>query len=228
MGNKAERIYLNKKQKQKVGTRCVNCGNTEDLEYHHIVPVGAGGTNNISNFICLCYKCHQLLHLDKDAKTNHSELIKLGQKRAVENGSKMGAKRISIQRINPKIIYKIFRKDLNIDKITITDLCKKLGISREKYYRYIHLLKGERYHCYEPYDKYCSIITSSRYKELPNKIQIDVLQIGNEWNDDDKFLWINCIKEDEKLRIIGTDVYYLIDEINTEGYEYIIKYHTNE
>lgn len=45
--------YLNK---------CANCGSIETIEYHHIVPLFLGGTNNISNIIPLCHKCHAAAH----------------------------------------------------------------------------------------------------------------------------------------------------------------------
>lgn len=44
------------------GDRCSNCGSETGIEYHHIVPLAVGGTNNLSNFVALCFKCHQLAH----------------------------------------------------------------------------------------------------------------------------------------------------------------------
>ena len=34
--------------KSELGNKCVNCGSTENIEYHHIVPLRNGGTNNLS------------------------------------------------------------------------------------------------------------------------------------------------------------------------------------
>lgn len=45
-----------------LGTKCVNCGNEEYIEYHHIVPLKNGGTNNLGNIVPLCQKCHKLAH----------------------------------------------------------------------------------------------------------------------------------------------------------------------
>lgn len=44
------------------GTRCINCGSDLDVELHHIVPLGLGGTNRITNIVPLCHLCHQKAH----------------------------------------------------------------------------------------------------------------------------------------------------------------------
>ena len=41
---------------------CVNCNSTEDIEYHHIVPLNVGGTNNFSNIVPVCRRFHDALH----------------------------------------------------------------------------------------------------------------------------------------------------------------------
>ena len=38
------------------GDICANCGSSESIEYHHIVPLALGGTNRITNFAPLCHK----------------------------------------------------------------------------------------------------------------------------------------------------------------------------
>lgn len=40
-------------------TRCANCGSTERLEWHHMIPASLGGTAEEYNMICLCHDCHQ-------------------------------------------------------------------------------------------------------------------------------------------------------------------------
>ena len=44
--------------KDKLGTVCCNCGSNLDVEYHHVVPLALGGTNNIGNIVPLCHVCH--------------------------------------------------------------------------------------------------------------------------------------------------------------------------
>jgi len=44
---------------------CVNCGGTGgDLHAHHVVPRSEGGTNDLSNLVALCARCHSV----QDAK----------------------------------------------------------------------------------------------------------------------------------------------------------------
>jgi hypothetical protein len=42
---------------------CSNCGCTENLHVHHIVPLTVGGTNEMGNLYTLCRKCHERLHV---------------------------------------------------------------------------------------------------------------------------------------------------------------------
>jgi len=37
---------------------CINCGSAEKIEFHHIVPLGMGGTNALTNIVPLCAACH--------------------------------------------------------------------------------------------------------------------------------------------------------------------------
>lgn len=48
-----------------LGCVCVNCGRDNwqiAVEYHHIVPLVLGGTNNLGNIVPLCNYCHKLAH----------------------------------------------------------------------------------------------------------------------------------------------------------------------
>ena len=48
-----------------LGCVCVNCGRDNSqiaVEYHHIVPLVLGGTNNLGNIVPLCNDCHKLAH----------------------------------------------------------------------------------------------------------------------------------------------------------------------
>ena len=50
---------------EQLGKTCVNCSSNKDIEYHHIVPLVNGGTNNLSNIVPLCKECHCKAH-DKE------------------------------------------------------------------------------------------------------------------------------------------------------------------
>lgn len=52
-----------------LGKACVNCGSTEMIEYHHIVPICVGGTNNVSNIAPVCNRCHKAIHGEKDYRS---------------------------------------------------------------------------------------------------------------------------------------------------------------
>lgn len=71
---------LGKEAKAKIGLTCAHCGATTNLEYHHIIPVACGGSNELSNYVCLCSFCHKEYH--KKGNYSNSELTKMGlQKR---------------------------------------------------------------------------------------------------------------------------------------------------
>lgn len=45
-----------------VGRKCCNCGTTENIEYHHIVPLSLGGNDVVTNIVPLCHRCHKAAH----------------------------------------------------------------------------------------------------------------------------------------------------------------------
>ena len=46
--------------------RCIDCGSTQNLEVHHLIPyeIGNKWTVQPENLVVLCHKCHVALHLD--------------------------------------------------------------------------------------------------------------------------------------------------------------------
>lgn len=59
-------ILISKATKRKVAefwkNKCAICGNNDFLEFHHIIPVAAGGTDDYDNLILLCACCHAKVH----------------------------------------------------------------------------------------------------------------------------------------------------------------------
>lgn len=47
------------------GYECAVCGSTRQLEIHHIIKRSRGGKNDLPNLVCLCHRCHCLLHGDR-------------------------------------------------------------------------------------------------------------------------------------------------------------------
>jgi len=68
------------------GYRCVNCGQTgTELHVHHIISRSVGGTNDLSNLVTLCEKCHSIQdvkghkliqkRIDEDLSEEHAGLV---------------------------------------------------------------------------------------------------------------------------------------------------------
>lgn len=135
---------LSEKDKDEIGRVCCNCGKTTDLEYHHIVPLSFGGSNILSNYCCLCYNCHSLIHFGKKKNINHSEATKMGIEKARLAGKQIG--RVAGQtyttkkeKVAKEIILKN-SKDFH-GANTDVEVMKIAGISRNTYYKYKWELK---------------------------------------------------------------------------------------
>lgn len=58
---RTKRPSVSKKDREKVLLigECLSCGNKNDLQVDHIIPVSKGGTSHISNLQPLCGKCNR-------------------------------------------------------------------------------------------------------------------------------------------------------------------------
>ena len=65
-----------------MGSECFECGATEDLHEHHVVPKSLGGTKTIT----LCQRCHDKVHAVE--KTSISNLTKLAIKKRKDEGKR--------------------------------------------------------------------------------------------------------------------------------------------
>ena len=45
-----------------LGSRCAKCGDTKNLQIHHIIPLAEGGKHTFSNLRLLCKECHRQQH----------------------------------------------------------------------------------------------------------------------------------------------------------------------
>lgn len=85
MNNSGNRKKLTNAVKMQVlerhGGRCVNCGSTEELEFHHVVPLEIGGNDTEENIVPLCYYCHK-------AVTNHELLLRTAGRKHENGGRK--------------------------------------------------------------------------------------------------------------------------------------------
>lgn len=140
------KINLTEKEKNIIGKKCCNCGKEEDLEYHHIVPLSMGGSNNLSNLCCLCYSCHSLIHFGKKKNINHSEATKIGLQKAKEKDIKLGLKKGTKLITKKSVEAKQKILELNYDfngSLSNEDTYKKIGISRNTFYKYKKELMNE-------------------------------------------------------------------------------------
>lgn len=103
---------------------CVKCGGFDDLQVHHITPLGLGGSNTYDNLQVLCKKCHQKAHrttFDKHKSQDSSSVSARGINKiriiqeAIQNGSDLN------------IHYKGFNGDVTKRKINPLEISKEHG-----------------------------------------------------------------------------------------------------
>ncbi len=124
--------------------KCVNCGSNLEIQLHHIIPLSLGGTNNISNIVALCGKCHGKIH---GMNYNmHSELTKRGIREARKNGKQIGGvkgkKMTTKKSIKTKEQIKKYSKDFE-GTLTDPEVIKICQVNRNSYYKYKRELKEE-------------------------------------------------------------------------------------
>lgn len=133
------RRKLTPDEKMAIGTKCCNCGSTEELEYHHIIPLSLGGNDVLSNYCCLCYACHSLLHFGDKKKISHSQLTKNGIKVAKKNGKQIGAvkgKKLTTRKsIEAKELILKYNKGFG-GSLSNEETWELIGISKMTFYKY--------------------------------------------------------------------------------------------
>ena len=72
--------------------KCMNCGATKNLQYHHIVPARYGGGDVPTNIAVLCGDCHSKVHYAKDGVINHGDCVRAGMIEARKRGVHLGRK----------------------------------------------------------------------------------------------------------------------------------------
>lgn len=92
------------------GCKCVVCGTTEDVQFHHVLPLACGGNNNIGNIVPMCHVHHMLTH--------HANTRKKYKQGANKN---MGRRREIPEN------YEQILDDYLHCRISMSELCKKFG-----------------------------------------------------------------------------------------------------
>ena len=116
--------------------KCANCGSTDNLYLHHIVPLTLGGTNNLSNIVPLCGNCHSKVHGTK--ATNIRELVRIGKEKAKEKAKeeggvfKEGRPRVDPARIEEALKMltvnggdKSYKQVAHLTGISVKTLCRR-------------------------------------------------------------------------------------------------------
>jgi hypothetical protein len=68
---------------------CNTCGKTVDeIQEHHVLPRGLGGTDLPTNIVHVCLVCHSVIH--SRLGTSSSSLVMGGLQRARERGIRLG------------------------------------------------------------------------------------------------------------------------------------------
>lgn len=134
----------------RLGEVCYNCGGKEDIELHHVVPLKLGGTNNLSNIVVLCHKCHMASHYGRHIRDYQNKKV-TGRPHKVSDeelrqafddyvhgriGTKECKERIKMAKsckISDMKFYKKFLKDIGVKQVknNIDIILNKRGRIRE-------------------------------------------------------------------------------------------------
>lgn len=85
---------------------CVNCGSTEKLSFHHIVPLSLGGTNNISNIVRLCPTCHDKAHI------GYGDIKKIGIFKAMQRDNMGRKKLVEFNDYTISVLHRYFKCEI--------------------------------------------------------------------------------------------------------------------
>jgi len=142
---KMKRRKLTELDKDIIGNKCSNCGCDKDLEYHHIIPLACGGNDINSNMVCLCGKCHSIIHgLQKDGyNLAHSILIKNGIKRARHKGTVLGRPKTGVPKLFKDEYVKFLNKEGVYSNCSTSHFAFLNDIAISTYYKYISVLKND-------------------------------------------------------------------------------------
>ena len=131
------RPSFRKKLKDKPGEVCVNCESSINIQYHHIVPLSLGGTNNIKNIVPLCEECHSKIHNQKNI--HWRQLQKEGIRALKERN---GGKGIGRPKITIPAGFEEVYNNWKAREITEKVAMEQLGLKRTTFYKLVKEYKG--------------------------------------------------------------------------------------
>lgn len=125
--------------------QCCNCGATDNLAYHHIVPDVLGGKTIPSNIAVVCEDCHNLIHYGKKGAICHGDLVRKGQGKAREQGKVPGKRPADYENVM-RLIAKHSTQfnnvhDLDFDMKTESEIMEMAGVKGVCYAKCKNMLK---------------------------------------------------------------------------------------
>ena len=128
------RKSITKTTKAAIGDHCVNCGATDGLQYHHIVPLAFGGNDVPENMVCLCRDCHSLIHYGKRGVIAHNDAVKAGVHAAIERGVHFG-KKTAVTEDKVRFIAEHSTQFAPCSTMTEPEIRDALGVGNTTYFK---------------------------------------------------------------------------------------------
>ena len=132
--------------------RCMNCGATKGLQYHHIVPVSCGGQDAPSNIAVVCADCHSKIHFGVTGKLAHNELVRDGIKRAKARGTYHGGKKPADYEMVMRLIAENSTQFNRFSETTEPEVMKLAGVKTTTYHKCKRMLLDAMAQDVWPYD----------------------------------------------------------------------------
>lgn len=121
---------------------CERCGRFIGCEVHHKIPLSSGGTDDYSNYMTLCFECHNKIHI-KNRSDLTKEGIETARRAGKQIGQKKGAKLTTKKSIEKKAEILKHSADFN-GSLNDVDCMKLTGLARNTFYKYKRELREEK------------------------------------------------------------------------------------
>tara|TARA_A100001515_G_scaffold135117_1_gene125802 strand:- start:337 stop:735 length:399 start_codon:yes stop_codon:yes gene_type:complete len=104
---------------------CAFCGTKENLQIHHIIPISLGGTDDKTNLLTACSKCHEKIHLVRPGAFKNSDTIKKKLAELKAKGVKLGRP----SKVNDALKQKVY--DLHYLGVSYNWISRQLKIGMQ-------------------------------------------------------------------------------------------------
>lgn len=120
--------YTKRKVEEHWNSHCAVCGRNDYLEFHHIISLADGGSNDYDNVILLCGWCHAAVHgkkynpnkIDKNTSIDYeSAKPVLAAYFANEIGTRETKEKLNLSQkthLSESSVYKRYKREHNIGK----------------------------------------------------------------------------------------------------------------